>query len=64
MRHEPACTIDLAAHDPASRLASLDRLGVATAVVSISTPVGCEALPAEQAAPLVDVDRLRFPASL
>lgn len=54
MLHEPACTIDLAAHDPAARLGSLDRLGVATAVVSISTPVGCEALPFEQAAPLVD----------
>ncbi|MGN6379363.1 MAG: amidohydrolase family protein [Gaiellales bacterium] len=54
MLHEPTCTIDLTAHQPAVRLAALDRLGVATAVVSISTPVGCEALPADEAAPLVD----------
>jgi predicted TIM-barrel fold metal-dependent hydrolase len=54
MRHEPACSIDLDVHDPAGRLSALDRLGVEGAVISISTPVGCEALPAAQAGPLVD----------
>jgi 6-methylsalicylate decarboxylase len=54
MAHEPACCVDLTTHDPDRRLAALDRLGVGTAVVSISTPVGCEALPADEAAPLVD----------
>jgi 6-methylsalicylate decarboxylase len=54
MTHEPTCPIELAAHDPQSRLAALDALEVGCAVVSISTPVGCEALPADEAAPLVD----------
>jgi predicted TIM-barrel fold metal-dependent hydrolase len=54
MAHEPACSVELAAHDPDRRLAALDRLGVEAAVLSISTPVGCEALPADDAGPLVE----------
>ena len=51
---EPDCQIDLRNHDPQRRIAELDRMEIDSAVISISTPVGCEALPAEQATPLVD----------
>lgn len=51
---EPGAEISLEAHDPARRMRELDRLEVDRAVVSISTPIGCEALPAADAAELVD----------
>jgi predicted TIM-barrel fold metal-dependent hydrolase len=54
MAHEPACLIDPAVHDPDARIRLLDREEIDLAVVSISTPVGSESLPADQAAPLVD----------
>lgn len=54
MVHEPACPIDAAAHDADARIRMLDREEIDLAVVSISTPVGSEALPADEAAPLVD----------
>jgi 6-methylsalicylate decarboxylase len=54
MPWEPGGDIDLARHDPQRRLIDLDRQEIDTAVISISTPVGCEALPADEAAPLVE----------
>lgn len=51
---EPSCSIDLRNHDPQRRITELDRQEIDSAVISISTPVGCEALPAAQAAPLVE----------
>lgn len=51
---EPSCHIDLRNHDPARRITELDRQEIDSAVISISTPLGCEALPADQAHPLVD----------
>jgi predicted TIM-barrel fold metal-dependent hydrolase len=54
MVHEPACSIGLADHDVEARMRALDALEVTCAVVSPSSPVGFEALPAEEAAPLVD----------
>jgi predicted TIM-barrel fold metal-dependent hydrolase len=53
MVHEPACPIHAAAHDPDARIRLLDREEIDLAVVSISTPVGSEALSADEAAPLV-----------
>jgi predicted TIM-barrel fold metal-dependent hydrolase len=53
MVHEPTCPIHAAAHDPGARIRLLDREEIDLAVISISTPVGSEALPADEAAPLV-----------
>jgi predicted TIM-barrel fold metal-dependent hydrolase len=54
MRFEPDGPMALGAHRLDRRLELLDREGTDRAVISISTPVGCEALPAAEAAPLVD----------
>lgn len=54
MAFEPSGPLPLNAHDPDRRIALLDREGTDRAVISISTPIGCEALPADEAAPLVD----------
>jgi predicted TIM-barrel fold metal-dependent hydrolase len=54
LAYEPACAIAAAAHDPERRLALLDACGIDVAVISISTPIGAEALPAEEARPLLD----------
>jgi 6-methylsalicylate decarboxylase len=51
---EPSGMSDLTRHDPQRRIRELDEQETDIAVVSISTPVGCEALPADEAAPLVD----------
>jgi predicted TIM-barrel fold metal-dependent hydrolase len=51
---EPAGAIRAAYHDPERRLAVLDAGGIDTAVISISTPVGVEALPEDDARPLLD----------
>jgi predicted TIM-barrel fold metal-dependent hydrolase len=51
---EPAGPILADSHDPERRLALLDAGGIDTAVISISTPVGVEALPADEARPLLD----------
>jgi 6-methylsalicylate decarboxylase len=51
---EPAGPILAAAHDPERRLALLDAAGIDTAVISVSTPVGVEALPEDEARPLLD----------
>ena len=46
--------LDLAAQRVDARIAALDEVGIDRAVVSLSTPVGIEALPAAEAAPLLD----------
>jgi 6-methylsalicylate decarboxylase len=51
---EPGGAFNPEAHDPTRRLAELDAQGTDLALISISTPVGCEALPPDDAAPLVD----------
>ena len=53
MRFEPDGPMPLDAHRLDRRLEVLDREGTDLAVISISTPVGCEALPAAEAAPLI-----------
>lgn len=49
---EPPCAIDPAAHDPARRSAA--EAGTDLALVSLSAPLGIEALPPDEAAPLLD----------
>jgi len=51
--HEPESRVDLQAHDPDVRLERLERDGVGAAVISISSPIGVEALPGEEALALV-----------
>ncbi len=54
LAYEPGGPIGTAYHDPDRRLATLDACGVDTAVISISTPIGVEALPEDEARPLLD----------
>ena len=49
---EPPCEVDPAAHDPAARAALDPDLG--RALVSLSSPLGIESLPPDEAAPLLD----------
>jgi 6-methylsalicylate decarboxylase len=51
---EPGGPVSAAAHDPQRRVALLDACGIDAAVISISTPVGMEALPEDEARPLLD----------
>jgi 6-methylsalicylate decarboxylase len=51
---EPAGRLAASSHDPERRLAVLDAGGIDAAVISISTPVGVEALPEDEARPLLD----------
>src|SRR4051812_4667177 len=51
---EPERPIDLAAHDPVRRAGLLRDDGVDRAVVALSCPLGIEALPPGEAAPLLD----------
>ena len=51
---EPGGPLSAAAHDPARRIAILDAGGIDAAVVSISTPIGVESLPEDEARPLLD----------
>ena len=46
--------LELAAHDPAARIALLDRDEIDVAVVSLAPTLGVESLPEEEAAPLRD----------
>ena len=48
------CRSSAASHDPERRLALLDAGGIDAAVISISTPVGVESLPEDEARPLLD----------
>jgi len=51
---EPNSDVELAAHDPDRRVALLDARGVDLALVAPSAPLGVEALPPDEAAPLLD----------
>jgi 6-methylsalicylate decarboxylase len=55
LAYEPGCPVSAAAHDPGRRLTLLDACGIDVAVISISTPIGVEALPEDEARPLLDV---------
>ncbi len=54
LAYEPGGEIRSEYHDPAARIALLDACEVQTAVISLSTPIGIEALPQDEAAPLLD----------
>jgi 6-methylsalicylate decarboxylase len=54
LAYEPGGPISAGYHDPARRIGVLDACGVDVAVVSISTPIGVEALPEGEARPLLD----------
>jgi predicted TIM-barrel fold metal-dependent hydrolase len=53
LAHEPDGEIDLSPHRPDVRLAALAEAGVDLAVVSLSSPLGIEALPAREAGELI-----------
>jgi predicted TIM-barrel fold metal-dependent hydrolase len=53
LEREPGGPVDLAAHDPQRRLAALDAAGIDRALLSLSTPLGIEALPAAESAELI-----------
>ncbi|HET6939831.1 MAG TPA: amidohydrolase [Nocardioides sp.] len=50
---EPPYAVDHAAHDPVARMAADDADGIGLACVSLSAPLGIEALPRRDAAPLI-----------
>jgi 6-methylsalicylate decarboxylase len=50
---EPEVTVDLGAHEPAARARDLRDAGIARALVCASSPLGLEALPPEDAIPLL-----------
>ena len=54
LAYEPECAISAAGHDPEARLALLDACAIDIAVISISSPCGVEALPADEARPLLE----------
>lgn len=51
---EPPSALQAAAHDPGARAAEAAREGIDRIVVSLSTALGIEALPADEAEPLID----------
>jgi predicted TIM-barrel fold metal-dependent hydrolase len=51
---EPGGPLSAAAHDPDRRIAILDAGGIDAAVISISTPIGVESLPEDEAGPLLE----------
>jgi len=51
---ERPCVIDRAGEEPARRAALVERDGLDRALVSLSSPIGVERLPREQAEPLLD----------
>ncbi|HUR87204.1 MAG TPA: hypothetical protein VMY78_17890 [Solirubrobacteraceae bacterium] len=50
---EATCTVRRGDHDPAARVALLERDDVDRALICLSSPLGIEALPREEAAPLL-----------
>ncbi|MEA2372219.1 MAG: 6-methylsalicylate decarboxylase [Solirubrobacteraceae bacterium] len=53
LRDEPEYRFDRRDHDPQARRAQLERDGVDRALLAISSPLGIEALPREEAGPLL-----------
>ena len=53
MHGEEDAPVDLSAHDPDRRVALLDAGGIDRALVAPSTPLGVEALPPDESAPLL-----------
>jgi predicted TIM-barrel fold metal-dependent hydrolase len=53
MAHEPAGAVDLTRHRLVSRLSALDAAGIDRAVISLSTPLGIEALPEAESLELI-----------
>jgi len=51
---EPSCAFDTAEHDPGARAEALACAGLHRAVLALSSPLGIEGLPAEEAQPLLD----------
>ena len=51
---EPEATVELAAHDPEIRARDVRDAGIERALVCASSPLGIEALPPEEAAPLLE----------
>jgi predicted TIM-barrel fold metal-dependent hydrolase len=54
MHGEDDWPVDLADHDPDRRLRALDARGIDRALVAPSVPLGIEALPSEESAPLIE----------
>ncbi len=54
LAHEPAYVIDLESETPAQRAALVEQDGLDQALVCLSSPLGIESLPREQALPLLD----------
>lgn len=54
MHGEEDAPVDLAAHDPDRRVALLDADGIDRALVAPSSPLGVEALPPDESAPLLE----------
>ena len=54
-RGEPSCIVDPADHDPARRAAQARADGLDRVIIAPSCPIGIEALPAREAAPLLEV---------
>src|SRR5215217_782652 len=54
MHGECDAPLDPADHDPDRRIALLDALDIDRAVIAPSTPIGVEALPPDEAAPLLE----------
>jgi 6-methylsalicylate decarboxylase len=53
MHGEADAPLDLSDHDPDLRLRAMDARGIDHALVALSVPLGIEALPADEAAPLL-----------
>lgn len=54
LRDEPVYAFDMRDHDPDARAAQLRRDGIDRALICLSSPLGIEALPREEAEPLID----------
>jgi 6-methylsalicylate decarboxylase len=53
LKHELGGPVDLAKHDPENRIAAMDDAGIDRTVISLSTPYGIEALPADESLDLI-----------
>jgi predicted TIM-barrel fold metal-dependent hydrolase len=53
MHGEEDAPVDLAEHDPERRLRAMDERGIDRALIALSVPLGIEALPPDESAPLL-----------